>query len=355
MLRSLDLSVCPDMSDCSPLRGRRPPRPTRIAKTVSDESTSGDRELLARLAYRYYIDELTQAEIGREFTLSRPKVQRLLDRARRSGIVEIRIAQPPGLHLEIEAGLRSAFGLADAIVTAAHMDPQSQREAVARSAAQYLERRLLPGGVVAVGMGRNTGQVAAVFRPARRLDCTFVSAMGGSPSMDAPTNPNEICRALANGCGGRAESLYAPAYVASHVMRDQLRQQDAVSHTLQIAAGAAVALVGIGGADDDCTTIRSGCCTLEEMARLRANGAVGDILANYFDLSGRVISSDLYGRLIGLTLAELRDIETVVAVVSEREKAAAVLGALRTGVVDVLVVDETNAVEVLAAAQASPT
>ncbi len=312
-----------------------------------DERTTGDRELLARLAYRYYLDELTQQEIGREFGLSRPKVQRLLEQARRTGVVEIHVAAPPGVRLETEARLRATFGLADAIVTAARPDPQSQREAVAREAARYLERRLQPGAIVAVGMGRNTGEIAAHFRPARRLDITFVSAMGGSPRVDAPTNPNEICRALADRAGGRAESLYAPAYVESAAIRDRLREQEAVAHTMQIAAGATMALVGIGGTDDGCTTVRSGCCTPEEIARLRAEGAVGDVLCNYFDLTGRVISSELNRRLIGLTLAELRRIETVVAVVSERDKRAAVLGALRTGVVDVLVVDETNAAGLL--------
>jgi DNA-binding transcriptional regulator LsrR (DeoR family) len=38
----------------------------------------------------------TQEEIAREFGLSRRKVQRLLERARWSGVVDIRIAAPPG-------------------------------------------------------------------------------------------------------------------------------------------------------------------------------------------------------------------------------------------------------------------
>ena len=85
--------------------------------------------------------------------------------------------------------------------------------------------------------------------------------------MDAPTNPNEICRTLAQGCGGRAESLYAPAYVESVEVREQLRTtQEAVSHTLDRAASADVALVGIGGVDDDCTMVRSGCLSKEEVA-----------------------------------------------------------------------------------------
>ena len=49
-----------------------------------------------------------------------------------------------------------------------------------------------------------------------------------------------------------------------------------------------MALVGIGGTDDGCTMVRSGCLSLAEIARLRAQGAVGDVLGNYVDIDGDV-------------------------------------------------------------------
>ena len=185
------------------------------------------------------------------------------------------------------------------------------------------------------------------FRPAGALDVVFVSAMGGSPRVDTPTNPNEICRALAEKCGGRAESLYAPAYVEDAEMRDRLLEQEAVAATLDIAARANVALVGIGGTDDDCTMVRSGCLSLDEIARLREQGAVGDVLGNYVDVQGGLIAAPHSDRVIALSIDDLRPIETVVAVVSEAEKPLAILGVLRAGVVDVLIVDEGNASAVL--------
>lgn len=318
-----------------------------------DDLGQDEFELLARIAHRYYVDELTQEELAGEFGLSRPKVQRILERARRSGVVDIRIETPPWLHLDLEALLRRTFDLTDAIVSSARQDPQSQREEVGRSAARYLERRLEPGSVVAVSHGRDTGVVPRFFRPSRRLDCTFVSAMGGSPRVDSPTNPNEICQALADRSGGRAMSLYAPAYVESAEMRDRLLEQDAVGDTLRAAAGASVALVGIGGTDDDCTMVRSGCFSPDEIARLRQLGAVGDVLGNYVDLHGQPIESPETARLLGLSIKDLRRIRTVVAVVSESEKPKAILGVLRTGVIDVLIVDEGNARAVIELAHAT--
>jgi DNA-binding transcriptional regulator LsrR (DeoR family) len=306
-----------------------------------------DFESLARIAHRYYLNGRTQEEIGREFGLSRPKVQRLLDRARSSGIVDIRIASPPWLSLDLETRLCDEFRLSDAIVAPCRADPQSQREAVARSAAQFLERRLANGAVVAVGHGRDAAEVPRFFRPRRRLDCEFVSAMGGSPWVDTPTNPNEICQALAAASGGRSRSLYAPAYVDNADDRARFLQQEAISDTLIAAAAASTAIVGIGSVDDGCTMVRSGCLSPAEIGRLRDQGAVGDVLGNYVDINGGVILSPHRDRLIALSIEQLRRIATVVAVVSEVEKPFAIRGMLRAGVVDVLVVDEGNAYAVL--------
>ncbi len=312
-----------------------------------DDLSSDDFELLARIAHRSYVDGRTQEEIAREYGLSRPKVQRLLERARTSGVVDIRIASPPWLHLDLEDRLRAEFHLAGAIVAPHRADAQSQREAVARVAAQFLEHRLHGGAVVAVGHGRDTGEVPRFFRPRRRVDCEFISAMGGSPHVATPTNPNEISQALAAAARGRSRSLYAPAYVESADVRDRLREQDAVAHALDAAAAASMALVGIGSVDDNCTMVRSGCLSIDEVARLRSQGAVGDILGNYVDAAGHVIASPHSERLIALSLDDLNRIACVVAVVSEAEKPLAIHGVLRAGVVDVLIVDERNANAVL--------
>ena len=120
-----------------------------------------------------------------------------------------------------------------------------------------------------------------------------------------------------------------------------------MSATLAIAARANVALIGIGGTDDGCTMVRTGCLSLDEIARLRDQGAVGDVLGSYVDVTGSPIAAPHGDRVVALSIADLRRIGTVVAVASEPEKTLAILGALRGGIVDVLIVDEGNARAVL--------
>src|SRR5256885_17178171 len=57
------------------------------------ESTGrwSSEELLLRVAWYYYKDELTQDEIARRLSMSRASVGRLLDRARKVGLVSINL------------------------------------------------------------------------------------------------------------------------------------------------------------------------------------------------------------------------------------------------------------------------
>ncbi len=146
------------------------------------ELSRDEHELLARIAHRSYIDRRTQGEIASEFGMSRPKVQRLLERARSAGVVEIHIEAPPGLDLDLESRLVETFGLTDAIVS-----PQPSR-IPSRSAAGSPAARpatssaaSATGLVVAVSHGRTPARSPASSDRPAPIDCVFASAMGGSP------------------------------------------------------------------------------------------------------------------------------------------------------------------------------
>jgi deoxyribonucleoside regulator len=86
----------------------------------------------------------------------------------------------------------------------------------------------------------------------------------------------------------------------------------------------------------------------QALARLQAQGAVGDICARHYDAQGRVLDIELNRRIVGIELEALHDIEQVVGVAGGEAKAEAILGALRGGHVSVLVTDDAAARKTLA-------
>jgi DNA-binding transcriptional regulator LsrR (DeoR family) len=323
-------------------RGATPQVATRRPRDVDR-----DIELMTRVASQYYLEGMTQEAVARSLRLSRPKVGRLLDRARTVGIVEITVHVPRDLGLQVEAALVAEFGLDQVLLVNDQTDESGQRASVARAAAGFLKRQLGDGDVVALGMGRNVGAIPDFVGTPPPRAATFVSAIGGSPLVDTGVNPNEICRRLAEAFGGNAEVLYAPAYAETTQVRDAFIHHDDVREVLDRARAADVALIGIGNARDDSAVVRMGCFSVSEMRRLRDRGAVGDILGSFFDAGGHVVVDGIRDRVVAIGRADLEAIKCVVAICSERDKGDAVLGALRSGMVNVLATNLSTARTVL--------
>ena len=81
---------------------------------TEQDGRSGSEELLLRVAWFYYKDELTQDEIAKRLSVSRASVGRMLDRARKVGLVTL-ASQPAG-NREVSgtpraAGLPAARGV----------------------------------------------------------------------------------------------------------------------------------------------------------------------------------------------------------------------------------------------------
>src|SRR6202021_3457840 len=99
------------------------------ARSLTASSPAGGRseaamDLLLRVAWFYYKDELTQDEIARRLSVSRASVGRMLDRARKVGLVSISLNADHLGAFEVSRRLRQTFGLAEALVIP---DPQAAR------------------------------------------------------------------------------------------------------------------------------------------------------------------------------------------------------------------------------------
>jgi len=70
-----------------------------------------------------------------------------------------------------------------------------------------------------------------------------------------------------------------------------------------------------------------------------SNGAVGVIAGRFFDAQGRWIRGDLDERLMGITLDEVRQIPTRIAVAGGVDKIDALVGALKGKLANVLITD----------------
>ena len=107
------------------------------------------------------------------------------------------------------------------------------------------------------------------------------------------------------------------------------------------------AIVGVGTPSADATIVQMGYLEAADARLLRDRGVVGDILGQFFDANGTVVSLPIHERRIGIELSDLASIPKVVGVARGLHKTEAILGALRGGFLDVLVTNELVALRLL--------
>ncbi|MDD1780143.1 sugar-binding transcriptional regulator [Enterovibrio sp. ZSDZ35] len=321
------------------------------SRTLSSnfESLLDDTNLLTEIAILYYQQNTTQEEISKKFGISRAKVSRLLRRAREEGIVEISVKFHPVHSAQLEQRLMERFNLKRALIALDQPSVQEQRTQVATLVSSFLDGSLQDGMVVAVGQGQNVAAIADHPGLVSHRNARFVCAIGGTHRSGDIINADHICRRLAKKFGGSSETLYAPAYVNTPAIRDVFIHHPNIAETLSQARKAEFALVGIGDMDENSHMVKLGCFSAKEFVEARINdGIVGDIGGfDFFKLDGSRANTLMRDRVVGLEMVDLSRIPNVIAMASESRKALSILGALKTGTIDVLATSASCAMALL--------
>jgi DNA-binding transcriptional regulator LsrR (DeoR family) len=278
----------------------------------------------AHVARLHYVDELSKQEIAARLGVSRFKVARLLSQARADGIVRIEIDEPLAVDAAAARALEGRYGLDVAVVVA-------DAAALAAAAAAWLPELLREGEPLGVGWGATLAAVSEALEPQPRLRAEVVQVCGAIAGLEPGTTPVELALRFAQRLGGPLYALPAPA-LASRRARDELLANDAVAPTVARWSELGLVLAGIGSALPGAPP-----------------AAAGHLLAQAFAADGRLLAARAAERAIAIGTGDLRRAR-VMAVAGGAGKARAVAGALRSGLLDVLVCDRAAAAAALEAA-----
>lgn len=302
-------------------------------------------DLMTKVAWKYYKEELTQKEIAEKMDISRFKVMDLLTEAKNQGIVEIRINSPFYNCLSIEKELVDKFNLNDAIVVPSTNKYEDIKEMIAYGGAIFLEEFISSGDKIGVGWGQTLYAMIESFNSIsdKFEDISIVHMWGGLTFEALSLNPYDCARNLADKLGGKCFYIFAPAIIESQKLRDAMLYNKKIKSALEKAKKVDKALVGIGQVDDDASLIQTGYISKEEMNKLKKKGAVGEILGRYYDINGIPVKSKFDDLIIGVDLDELSKVDKVMVFAGGSHKTEAIYGALQGEYLDLLVTDEETA------------
>lgn len=304
------------------------------------------QRLLYRIARDYYINQMTQQEIAKRLGLSRIKVSRLLEQARREAIVSITLNAPLGLMADAEETLEKKFGLQE--VQIVHCENSGRADGLevelAPAAAECLLRRITGGEIISVAMGKTMMAVVKAL-PLRSLPGVKIVQMNGGLGYVVPFEQStELARQMASRLAASLHLLHAPGIAADKQAADLFKKDPLVAATLDLAAHADIAILSIGRmvAQEKIAPGQSP-LTENDYHDLVSRNAVGDIALRYIDSAGQPLHTSLDERIIGLSFDELKAIPCVIAVAGGAEKHDVILAALQSGIPNVLLTDQATA------------
>jgi len=292
------------------------------------------------VARLHYLSELSQVEIARQLGLSTATISRLLQRARAEGVVRIEVldlVEPEALGRDIahKLGLREV-----AVIEAS---PMAGLGALATPLGRLLrEAGLKAGDVVAIGWGRAVREVLQTGLP-RLPGVLTVPATGGMQQHAPHFQVNEFVRLAAEQLGGVPHFVHAP-YLPAPQAREAFLSDPAIADSVALWDRIGVAIVGVG-LPHALNSPEASAATPGEQALVHA---AGDVIRHYFEADGTLIAWEGEGRMIAASPEQLRAAPLVIGVAAGTDKAGAIVGAARAGLISALVTDAPTAQAILA-------
>lgn len=308
---------------------------------------------LAEVARLYYVKNLTQQHIADRLGVSRSNISRMLIEARARGLVEIKVHSPLTVADDLQDELRERLGLRECLVLAGSplargvSDPEEVAGRLSALGALYLQENISDGSTVGLSWSSTVYHVVNSQYLQEKSGVTAVQLMGSIGGSIAEHDGISITGRFADVLGGKAHYLHAPMLVANAAVRDGLLQDPHVRRTLEVAREADTMVVSVGAISRMSGQYRTGYLTEEDLEYIRQRGAVGDICGSYFSHDGFAVRLEMDERTIAIGFEAMKAIPDRIAVSGGPHKVLPNIGAVRAGLINVLITDEETAKDML--------
>jgi len=320
-----------------------------LEESVSRASTPGRRtpRLRQRVAWLYYVEEMTQSAIADALGIGRVTVVRLLSEARALREVHISLSRDIEDLTGLEFALQKKFGLAEAIVAPLGAERVDHRAVIAAVAGEYVSEMLQPDMKVGLGWG-NTLLRVLDFIPVRPIPRLSVVSLLGGITRARQANPAEFAWQFARLFLADCFLLAAPAVVDSLATKRALIDRCGLSEVFDFAKSLDAIVVSTGAIKTNSATDYYGTISDQDLKELRARGAVGDVLYNFFDREGRIVNHSVNRRTMSVPIETLQATPTRVLVSGGEDKVEALIGAMELLRPTAFITDEATAASLLA-------
>ena len=305
-----------------------------------------DRQL-SEIAWMYYIEDMTQGEIARKLSVSRPTILSYLKLARERRIFEVRLQPEHFRRHRLSSLLQQRLGLTEVyIVDEPDKSGHTLLKAVCTAAGHVLADSVEPEDQIGVSWGE-TIQLVSHLMPLRTVENVVVRQLIGSVANPIVETAEACTLEIARKLSARCVNLNSPAICSAAALAQALRREPIVAQQLDDIGRCNKAILSLSPCDLSTHAYKLGVSPKEAIIAYGARGAVGIMVARFMDAQGTPVLGELDDRLIGVSLEALRSIDDVILVVCGAPKVIPTLAAVRGGYANRLVIDQPSAIRLL--------
>lgn len=303
---------------------------------------SEDKRFILRVATLYYNKGMTQAEIAKKMEISRPLVSQILQEAKSRGIVEIYIKDEDAHTVSLEIALTEKYGLDEVIIVSNRRSATESiaKKNVGRACASYLTQLLPKVKSVGLSWGTTLAEFVDEMPYLQHPDVRVVPIMGGVGYSNVLYHSNHLSFLLAQKLSSASTYFYAPALADTYELKRNLLESSMIKQALAEGRNVDVAIVGIGNPIQSSTYRELGYIENQDVEELQENGAIGDVVATFFNREGQAVETQLSRRMMGIEMDDLTHVPCVIALATGEEKIDSVKALLHKGILNVLVIDQ---------------
>ena len=299
------------------------------------------REIAERASILYYEKNFSQNEIAKTLGISRSSVSQLLSFARNTGIVEITInIDEYNLRMirrEIE--LKEKFPHIMQFYIMSSESEESTNRNIGDFAAPYLSEMINEAAVIGVNLG------ASVERSINCLtkhsfpnseEKKVVQIMGGFHKDIDRAHPNELVKKLSSILKCDSFYLNCPAVVEQDELRQALLKEASIETVIKMWDQIDLAVMGIGVVNEQ-SKLHS-LLSRSMKNQIMKSVACSEVNINFFNNQGEYLPL-LKDNVISASYDSLKKVKKKVAICHGKHKKEAILSALNSGIIDILITD----------------
>lgn len=300
-----------------------------------DAASDFEENLMIKIAWYYYMENLTQQAIADQLGISRMRVIKLLEKARQTGVVQFRISSSFDKRHEMETRLMETYHLKDCYIVPTNPNAAGVNDTIAKAASIYISNHITDNCYINFGYGDTSSRTIEYLAKNLETSVSFVSLTGGV-GYYLPNSESNIFNA-------KLYLIPAPLIMSSREMAEAIRSESSVSEVSSMIRLASMTIVGIGAMDNSATILKSSILGHNDFLLLNMKGAVGDVICHFIDKDGNLVDTDIDSRLVSVPLDTLNELENVIGVAAGKHKVSAITAALKGGYLDILITDESTA------------